>query len=64
MFMTPMLAKVHLGLIVIVWNEHPVGTMPASLRALRAAGPGALVLAAGLLVVALAPFANRRGLAR
>ena len=29
-----------------------------------AAGPGALALAAGLLVVALAPFANRRGLAR
>ena len=29
-----------------------------------AAGPGALVLAAGLVVAALAPFANRRGLGR
>jgi energy-coupling factor transport system permease protein len=29
-----------------------------------AAGPGALVLAGGLVVAALAPFANRRGLAR
>jgi energy-coupling factor transport system permease protein len=29
-----------------------------------AAGPGALVLAAGLVVAALVPFANRRGLGR
>ncbi len=29
-----------------------------------AAGPGALALAAGLVVCALAPFADRRGLGR
>ena len=50
--------------VSIVARVSPVAAFSAYLSLSVAAGPGALLLAAGLVVAALAPFANRRGLGR
>lgn len=60
-FVAAALAVVGLSIAARVSSAAAFSAYPALSIA---AGPGALLLAAGMVVVALAPFANRRGLAR
>ena len=60
-FMAAAAAVVAISIVARVGSAAAFAAYPA-LRI--AAGPGALLLAGGLIAAALAPFANRRGLAR
>jgi hypothetical protein len=59
-----MAAAVTLVALSIIARVSPAAAFSAYPQLQVAAGPAALLLAGGLVVAALAPFANRRGLRR